>query len=96
MPTLRKFQSASPAGPEPSQRSAIEDYASSKGLRVVEVIESGNHWFYWLRGKLLLSNIARIFVVDVEAIDGSRHRIHVAFEPWGNKPMQVLLEQRAL
>ena len=74
---------------------AIETYARSRNLRVIEVDQSGNHWRYWLRGKLLLSNVARIFIVTVEGVNGARSKLHVAFDPVsGSRGLKLLQEKQ--
>ena len=94
MTILNKFQFRRPPASRSSDLAAIDAFAASKALRVISVTENGNHWYYWLRGKLLLSNLARIFVVVGEAVDGSRRQIHVAFDPLSSsKELKVLLER---
>jgi hypothetical protein len=79
----------------PSDVEAIETYAKSKNLRVVSVSQNNGRWRYWLRGRLLLSNLARTFIVVAESPDGARHEIHVAFDPWAfSKGLQVLQERQ--
>jgi hypothetical protein len=94
---MLKYESTRlPQGPSPSQSAAIEVYATSRGLRVVEVREGNNHWFYWLRGKFLLSNIASIYIINAEASNNAQLKIHVAFDPLATKShLQVLLEKSA-
>jgi len=70
--------------PRQSDFDAIEQYATSKNLRVVSVRQSFNYWRYWASGHLLLSNVSRIFIVTTESPEGTRSDIHVAFDPLRN------------
>jgi hypothetical protein len=70
----------------------------SKGMRVVSVAHNVNPWYYWIRGKLLLSNAARIYVALAESQHGQRRTIHIAFDDslFGRtKDAQILLEKDA-
>ena len=78
----------------PSDYAAIETFAASKGTKVISIKRNDNHWRYWLRGKLLLSNISRIFIVTVEASDGARREFHLAFDPLGSSGGLRVLEER--
>jgi hypothetical protein len=81
----------------PSDLEAIEDYAKSRGMTVASIKQNNSYWRYWLRGRLLLSNLSRTFIVITNSPDGSRHEIHVAFDPWGSsKGLQVLEERQSL
>src|SRR5262245_44366995 len=73
---------------------AIRAYAQSRNLQILEIVQSGNHWRYWLRGNLLLSNVARIFVVTVENPGGQRRKLHVAFDPIGGSRELKLLQEK--
>jgi hypothetical protein len=82
--------------PTPLESAAINDYAESRGLQVERISAHGNHWYYWLRGILRLSNIASIYIVTAQSPDRAQHQIHVAFDPmFEPKQLQVLLERRA-
>ena len=70
----------------------------SKGLHVVSVAHNVNPWYYWIRGKFLLSNAARIYVALAESRQGQRRTIHIAFDDgfFGRtKDPQILLEKDA-
>ena len=91
---LRKFQERHSAQPQPEDLAAIEAFAASRSARIVSVARHDDPWYYWLRGKLLISNMARFCVVTIEASSGERSEVHVAFDPWRPaKGMQVLLER---
>ena len=79
--------------PRQSVFDAIQTYATAKGLRVDRIREGGNHWRYWLRGHLLLSNIARTYVINGTTLDGERWEIHVAVDPMGPDALTVLQEE---
>ena len=90
-----KFERNSRQAPTPSELAAINDYAASRSLHIERISIHGNHWYYWLRGKLWLSNIASIYIVAAQSLDGVQHHIHVAFDPWfKSKQLQVLLDRR--
>jgi hypothetical protein len=76
----------------------IYAYVESRELRVVTIQADDNYWYYWLRGKLWLSNLASIFVVCVEDRDGNQHDIHVAItrrlSTW-TRELKVLRETTA-
>jgi hypothetical protein len=77
----------------PSDFEAIEAFAKVRALRIVSVEQRYNPWPYWLRGRLLLSNMARIFVVTANSDEGGRRELHVAFDNWGTSGgIQVLRE----
>ncbi|SRR5260221_8172017 len=82
------------AKPRESDFEAIDAYARSRNLRVVKVANSSNHWRYWARGRLLLSNLSRVYIVTAESASGSPLEIHIAFDPLSgaDKP-KVLLEK---
>jgi hypothetical protein len=75
-----------------SDLTAIERYINSNNLRVVEITQNGNHWRYWLRGNLLLSNVARIYLVTAESSDGALSTIHMAFDPIDNPTEPKILK----
>jgi hypothetical protein len=79
----------------PSDYEAINDLVAGRGLRTVSVSRDDAYWRYWLRGRLLLSNCARVYVVVAEAPGGARQEIHVAFDQWppSTGGVQVLLER---
>ena len=74
----------------PADLAAITEFVALKELKVLSVVQSHNHWKYWLRGNLGLSSFARIFVVTVESSSGERHVLHVAFDPWNDSGIMVL------
>jgi len=91
---FRKFQARRSAQPQPEDLAAITAFASSRNARVVSVTRHDDPWYYWLRGKLLISNLARFCVVVMESASGSRSEVHLAFDPWRrSEGMQVLLER---
>jgi len=63
-------------------------------LRIISIEQRYNQWPYWLRGHLLLSNVARIFVITAESKEGGTRELHVAFDNnWGaSGDIQVLRE----
>jgi len=79
--------------PRKSDFDAIEAYAAANGLTVSKIGEGGNHWRYWLGGHVLLSNIARIYVVNASTVDGGRREIHVAFDPLRPGALKILQEK---
>jgi hypothetical protein len=76
----------------PSDIAAIEAYAEAHSLRVISVRRFDNHWRYWLRGKLLLSNVARIFIVVAESAESGRRELHIAFDNWGKSGALEVLQ----
>jgi hypothetical protein len=60
------------------------------------VATSGNHWRYWLRGKLTLSNIARMYVVDATNEAGQTRRLHLALDPMRKAEGVILLQEEQL
>ena len=79
--------------PRLSDFDAIETYATAKGLRINRIREGGNHWRYWLRGHVLLSNVARTYVIYGTTLDGKRQEIHVAVNPMSPDVLKVLQEE---
>ena len=78
----------------PSDFEAIEAFARARALRVISIEQRYNPWPYWLTGHLVLSNLARIFVVTADSIEG-RRELHVAFDIWRNSPAIQLLQETA-
>jgi hypothetical protein len=79
--------------PRQSDFDAINTYAAANGLKVSKISISGNHWRYWLRGHVLLSNIARIYVINASTLDGKHQEIHVAVDPMSPGALKVLQEK---
>jgi hypothetical protein len=78
----------------PADFEAMRAYVQSRGLRVVAIQQNNNHWRYWLRGRIRLSNLARTFVLVADSPDGMRSEIHFAFDPWSQSgQLQVLSEE---
>ena len=80
----------------PSDYETIDNFLRSRGLTRIAVQRDDNYWRYWLRGKLYLSNCARIYIVEANEPAGQRREIHVAFDQWlmmGPARLQVLLER---
>jgi hypothetical protein len=82
--------------PRSADFEAIQDYMQSRQLRTVSIEQPNNHWRYWLRGKLRLSNLARTFVVVAENADGARREIHIAFDPWRESGALQVLQDKEL
>ena len=82
---------------QPSDYRAIDVLLAARGLRPIAVTRDDDYWRYWLRGRLSLSNCARIYVAVGEDPDGARRELHVAFDPWqlGTVEADVLLEREA-
>jgi len=96
MKKLKKLQLWRRAQNKPLDLAEINALVASKSLRVISITENDNHWYYWLRGNLFISNLAHFFVVVAQAADGTRREIHVAFDPLAeSKGLQVLLERAA-
>jgi hypothetical protein len=79
----------------PAHRSAIDDFAAHRGLRVIAVTRSHNH-FRFLFGGIILSNLARLYRVTVEDIEGTHADIHVAFDSLFGPGKMVALEPQGL
>lgn len=79
----------------PSDYGAINELVAGRGLQTLSVTRDDTYWRYWLRGRLLLSNCARVYVVVAEAPGGARQEIHVGFDQWppATGGLQVLLER---
>jgi hypothetical protein len=73
---------------------AIERFAESRDLRVVDMSRNDNHWRYWLRGKFTLSNLARVFVLVAEDRNGVRREIHLAFDPLNKSEDPKVLQEK--
>jgi hypothetical protein len=82
--------------PRQSDFDAIETYTTANGLRVKKISIGGNHWRYWLRGHVLLSNIARTYIIDGTTLDGKHLEIHVAVDPLSPGELKVLQEKSLL
>ena len=67
----------------PSDFEAIEVFAKARALHVISIEQRYNPWPYWLRGHLLISNLARIFVVTADSGEGGRRELHVVFDSLG-------------
>lgn len=96
MPSNLKYQRSGSAPPAAEDVAEIEGYAASKGMRVISLAQNLSPWPYWLRGKLFLSNIARIFIATAEDPNGRRHQIHLAINGGvlgRGRELQVLLEK---
>ena len=94
MTTLKKLQTRRRAQTKPADLQEINAFVASRSLRAISINENDNHWYYWLRGNLFISNLAHFFVVVAQAADGTRREIHVAFDPLAkSKGLQVLLER---
>jgi hypothetical protein len=73
-----------------SDYAAIEEFAAARSLRIISVCRNDNHWRYWLRGKLSLSNVARVFIVVVEPAGVGRRELHIAFDDWrGSRTLRL-------
>lgn len=83
--------------PRSSDFEAIDELMNARCLRLLTVTNENNYWRYWIRGRLLLSNCARIYVILAEDSTGKRREIHVAFDQWppASGTLQVLLEREA-
>ena len=81
----------------PSDHLAIEEFLKDRGLRQIRVTRDDNYWRYWIRGRLSMSNCARIYVVQCESPDGPPREIHIAFDDWSltRGKLQVVLEREA-
>ncbi|TLY51716.1 MAG: hypothetical protein E6K53_06495 [Gammaproteobacteria bacterium] len=79
--------------PRQSDFDAIETYATTKGLRVDKILKSKNYWRYFLRGHVLLSNVARVYVINASTFDGARREIHVAIDPVSPGALKILQEK---
>ena len=79
----------------PAHRSAIEDFAGQRGLRVISVKRSYNH-LRFLFGGIMLSNPARLYRVAVEDIEGNYGDIYVAFDSLLGPGKLVALEPQGL
>ncbi len=81
----------------PSDHPAIDEFMVARHWRTIAVTRDDHYWRYWIRGKLGLSNCARIYVIVAERPGGDRREVHVAFDPWpwGDGQLQVLAERDA-
>jgi hypothetical protein len=79
----------------PAHRSAIDDFAEQRGLRIISVTRSYNHFRFLFRG-IILSNLARLYRVAVEDIEGNHADIHVAFDSLFGPGKLVALEPQGL
>jgi len=95
MATLKYQRSKAPKADQ-QDLAKVNEIVSSKGLRVVSIAQNVSPWYYWIRGKFLLSNVARIYVALGESVQGKRRTIHIAIDDgiFGrSKDAQVLLEK---
>jgi len=76
--------------PRQSAFDAIKKYVNALGLRVEKISDGRNHWHYWLRGHLRLSNIARTYVIHATSPYCAHEQIHVAIDPLSPGVLKVL------
>jgi len=81
---------------QPADADLLEKYVKDRSLRVTSVTVSHNHWRYWLRGKVTLSNLARMYVVDAVSDTGQTRRLHLAFDPMRKAEGVILLQEEQL
>ena len=60
----------------------INEYAKSINSKVISLTRSDKYWAYWLRGRLDLSNMAKIFIVVLEGPDRTEMEVHLAVDPF--------------
>ena|SRR5271166_1813628 len=95
MNNVKRFQTQESPEPDLSESVEIESFATSRNMRVISVLPNDNHWYYWLRGNLHVSNLAHFYVVIAELPDGTQREIHVAFDSWAqSKGMKVLVDRK--
>ena len=73
----------------------IESFSAQRGLRVISVKRSYNH-LRFLFGGIILSNLARLYRVAVEDIEGNCGDIFVAFDSLVGPGKLVALEPQGL
>lgn len=76
------------------QLDQINSFVTSISMKLTSISHGENPWYYWLRGKMNLSNIADFFILTgCNAVD-VRREIHVAFDPIGrSKDLRVLIDR---
>jgi hypothetical protein len=79
----------------PTDRSAIDNFAEQRGLRIISVTRSYNFFRYWFRG-ISVDDAVRFYELTVEDSEGNRGDIHVAFDSLFGPGRLVVLEQRGL
>jgi hypothetical protein len=78
----------------PADFEAMRAYAQSRGLRVVSIQQNNNYWRYWMRGRIRLSNMSRIFVLVAETPDGTQSEIHFGFDPSDESGQLQILQEK--
>jgi 1-aminocyclopropane-1-carboxylate deaminase/D-cysteine desulfhydrase-like pyridoxal-dependent ACC family enzyme len=89
-------QHSGSAAPPADELAVVRAFAAARELKVVSLRPSHNHWYYWLRGKLTLSNLASMYVITVDANNGEQREIHLAVTRGVFKPtlnLKVLMEK---
>jgi hypothetical protein len=79
----------------PADRSAIDDFAEQRGLRIISVTRSYNFFRYLLRG-ISVGNTVRFYVVAVEDSEGTRGDIRLAFDSLFSHGQVEVLESEGL
>ena len=79
----------------PADEFAIVVFASQRGLRVISMSRSYNYFRFWLQG-ISVSNIARLYDVEVESRNGSKGDIQLAFDSLFGNEQPILLDQQVL
>jgi hypothetical protein len=78
----------------PTDRPAIDVFMEQRGLRVISLARSYNVLHYWFRG-IGVGNAVRVYVVAVEDFEGTRGKVHLAFDSlFGHGQIEVLEPQR--
>ena len=89
-------QRSGAAAPPADELAAVRAFAAARHLQVISLRPNANHWYYWIRGKLTLSNLASMYIVTVDGGDGKQREIHLSitrgiFSPTLN--LRVLMEK---
>jgi hypothetical protein len=79
----------------PADRSAIDNFAAQRGLRIISVTRSYNFFRYLLRG-ISVGNAVRFYVVAVEDSEGTRGDIRLAFDSLFSHGQVEMLEPEGL
>jgi hypothetical protein len=78
MSRIHAKQRSGRAVPSADDLAAVSAFAASQELHIISLRPNDNHWYYWIRGKLMLSNLASMYVITVNTRAGMQREIHIA------------------
>ena len=79
-----------------SDLETIRKYCASHDFLVQDIRDSEGHLGYWLKGRLDLSNVSRIYVITGISPEGQAKEIHVFFDPTDDPRALKVLAEKAI